>query len=81
MITLQPSTAPEYVSMAQLLKLLRSRGICNSANTVKRLESAGEFPKRIYFSERCVRWCTAEVMAWSEARAVARNPFISPKAS
>jgi len=35
-----------------------------SRSSVYRKEKAGEFPKRITFSNRCVRWSHEEVNQW-----------------
>ncbi len=35
-----------------------------SINTIKAQEARGEFPKRRYLSEKCVRWSEAEIIAW-----------------
>ena len=39
-----------------------------SDSTVRRLEIAGQFPKRIKLSKSAVGWIEADVLAWVEAR-------------
>lgn len=39
-----------------------------SDSTVRRLEMAGQFPKRIKLSKSAVGWIEAEVLSWVEAR-------------
>jgi len=39
-----------------------------SPSTVRRLEMAGEFPKRVKLSKAAVGWLEADVLAWVEAR-------------
>lgn len=44
-----------------------------SAATIRRLELAGKFPKRLLLSAQAVGWDEREVVAWIEARAAARE--------
>jgi len=46
----------DYKAVSKLTGLSRS--------TVYRIEMAGNFPKRITLSNRCVRWPLLEVNAW-----------------
>ncbi|UJX41106.1 AlpA family phage regulatory protein [Desulfovibrio sp. JY] len=39
-----------------------------SPSTYRRLEMAGQFPKRIKLSKSAVGWIEAEVLAWVESR-------------
>jgi prophage regulatory protein len=39
-----------------------------SRSTIWRLESAGQFPKRVQISENAVGWYEREVLAWRAAR-------------
>lgn len=39
-----------------------------SPSTVRRLEMAGQFPKRLKLSKSAVGWVESEVVAWVEAR-------------
>jgi prophage regulatory protein len=39
-----------------------------SPSTVRRLEMAGEFPKRVKLSKAAVGWLESDVLAWVEAR-------------
>jgi len=39
-----------------------------SDSTVRRLELAGQFPKRIKLSKAAVGWVEADVLAWLESR-------------
>lgn len=39
-----------------------------SLSTVRRLEKAGNFPKRLKLSKSAVGWVESEVVAWVEAR-------------
>lgn len=39
-----------------------------SPSTYRRLELAGQFPKRIKLSKSAVGWIEAEVLAWVEGR-------------
>lgn len=39
-----------------------------SDSTVRRLELAGEFPRRVKLSKSAVGWIEADVLAWVEAR-------------
>ena len=39
-----------------------------SPSTYRRLELAGEFPKRVKLSKAAVGWIEADVLAWVEAR-------------
>jgi prophage regulatory protein len=39
-----------------------------SDSTVRRLEMAGQFPRRIKLSKSAVGWIEADVLAWVEAR-------------
>uniref|UniRef100_I2Q576 Putative transcriptional regulator n=1 Tax=Desulfovibrio sp. U5L TaxID=596152 RepID=I2Q576_9BACT len=39
-----------------------------SPSTVRRLEMAGEFPKRVKLSKAAVGWLESDVLAWVESR-------------
>lgn len=39
-----------------------------SPSTVRRLEMAGQFPKRVKLSKAAVGWLESDVMAWVESR-------------
>jgi len=39
-----------------------------SPSTYRRLEMAGQFPKRIKLSKSAVGWIEADVLAWVESR-------------
>ncbi len=39
-----------------------------SRSTIWRLEKAGNFPKRITLSNRCVRWSKYEVDSWVDSQ-------------
>lgn len=39
-----------------------------SPSTYRRLEKAGQFPKRIKLSKAAVGWIEADVLAWVETR-------------
>lgn len=41
--------------------------------TIRRLELAGKFPKRLQLSPMAVGWSEREVMAWIDERAAARD--------
>lgn len=40
---------------------------------IRRLENAGQFPKRIKLSKRAVGWIESEIDAWIEAKMKERN--------
>jgi prophage regulatory protein len=69
----QPDGFREFVRM----KMLREREVKQitglSRCTRWRLERRGEFPKRVSLTQRCVAWPEAEILAWLEKRAEARN--------
>ena len=46
----------DYKTVSELTGLSRS--------TIYRIEMAGNFPKRIMLSNRCVRWPRLEVQEW-----------------
>ena len=52
-------------------ELTRRTGL--SAATIRRLELAGKFPKRLQLSTMAVGWDEREVVAWIEGRAAARD--------
>jgi len=53
-----------YKEVSQITGLSRS--------TIYRIETAGNFPKRITLSNRCVRWPLLEVEAWVESQVMGR---------
>lgn len=57
-------------------KVLRLRTVCQqvglSRATVYRLVRAGQFPRPIQLSKRCVGWRAREVLDWLEERSVSR---------
>lgn len=54
------------------MKLLDRKALCAkvpySDRWILKLESAGQFPKRIVLSPRRVAWLESEIDAWIEAR-------------
>lgn len=62
----------EFVHM----KMLRERQVKDltglSRVTRWRMESRGEFPRKIKLSERCIGWNEAEIQEWLQKRAEAR---------
>lgn len=52
------------------------RKIPFSGMQIRRMEAAGEFPRRIKLNPegRSVGWLESEIDAWIEARAAARDP-------
>lgn len=53
-------------------KLISFNGVKDISNlsrsTIYRLEQEGKFPKRITFSNRCVRWSLSEVQDWVDSK-------------
>jgi prophage regulatory protein len=47
---------------------LRGRGIPLGNRQLARLEAAGKFPRRVYFSERRVGWLAEEIDAYMAAK-------------
>ena len=45
-----------------------------SKSTIRRLELAGEFPRRVRISANAIGWIEAEIDRWIEARAAEREP-------
>lgn len=52
-------------------EVVRRTGL--SAATIRRLELAGKFPKRLLLSALAVGWDDREIQAWIDARAAARE--------
>ncbi len=55
----------DYKEVSQITGLSRS--------TIYRIEIAGNFPKRITLSNRCVRWPLLEVAAWVDSQVNGRG--------
>jgi predicted DNA-binding transcriptional regulator AlpA len=52
---------------------LRRRGIAISNTTLLRLEKTGKFPARIRLSPHCIAWVAAEIDAYIDELASARE--------
>jgi prophage regulatory protein len=64
-------SSSEYMDLKELQALLNI-----SRQTIERKIAAGEFPKKIYITDRRVRWLRREVELWKQSKANAR--FNSP---
>ena len=52
---------------------LRAKGITLSKCQIWRLENAGQFPKRVHVTSRCIGWLESEIDALIAARIAARD--------
>jgi prophage regulatory protein len=59
----------KYLNREQLAE----KGIRYSPAQLRRLENAGEFPRRVQLSANRVAWVESEIEDWCEARAAARE--------
>jgi prophage regulatory protein len=62
------------MSSATILRkpeVVRRTGL--SAATIRRLEMAGKFPKRLLLSAQAVGWDERELAAWIDERAASRD--------
>lgn len=61
-------------------KQLRDYGVPYGRQHLLRLEKRGEFPKRVTFGARCVRWVESEIVSWVLVHVAQRGPHApSPK--
>jgi prophage regulatory protein len=63
---LRPQINTTATTMESIMKLLRERdlvakGLSYSSHTLKKLEAAGEFPRRVKLSERKSAWPENEI--------------------
>jgi prophage regulatory protein len=65
-------TAPDLVTVAEPLRLLRLVEVCSriglGRTSLYDLLQAGEFPRPVRLGKRCVRWQSNLVEAWILAR-------------
>ena len=67
--------------MERLIKLpevIAATGL--SRSEIYRLEGAGKFPRRVPLSERSTAWAESEVLAWVQAKIVAREQAVKDRA-
>lgn len=56
---------------------LRARGICLSPSRLRRLEQAGEFPRRVRISDRSFGWVPAEIDTHIKGRIAERDAVLA----
>lgn len=66
-------TPPADHRLLYSLTDLQRRGIVISKSTLRRLEKAGAFPKRVYVGKHSVAWVALEVEAHIDALAAVRE--------
>jgi excisionase family DNA binding protein len=52
-----------------------------SVRTIRRLSSSGKLPAPVHIGGRCVRWLSAEILAWLAAGAPDRKTWGTMKRS